>query len=118
MTNREIINMYEALYQITDYKFPAKIAFAIVLNKNKIESIYQAYIQARKDLLDKYSKPLETNPNEYYTPANDSPYWQEQKDLDELEIEIEFRKFSLDEISEIEIPLNIMNALMPMIAED
>lgn len=118
MTNKEILNIYNALLEIKTTPFPAKISYILMRNKNKMEPIVQAYLSAQQQALDKYAKPVENEKGKYYIPENTSEYWKEIKELDNIAVKIDLSSFSLKDIENVNISLEVMNALMPMIEEE
>lgn len=70
MTNEQIVDLYEELTEISqnkDLKFKATTSFALAKNKNLIEPFYNAVIEARSKLIEKYGEKQEDGwliPNE------------------------------------------------------
>ena len=118
MTNKELLNIYNALQEIKTTAFPAKISYTLVRSKNQMEPIMRAYTTAQREALVKYAEPVPEEFEQYYAPAQDSPYWKEIEDLDNMKVDIELPHFLLKDIENIDISLQVMNALMPMIEEE
>lgn len=70
MTNEEILNLYEGLCEISqnkDLKFKATTSFLLAKNKNLITPFYEAIIETRDKLIEKYGEQKEDGiliPNE------------------------------------------------------
>lgn len=118
MTNLELSNIYNALLEVKSMTFPARISYILMRNKNKIESIVQDYGTAKDEALRKYSTLIPNYKDRYYAPNSDSPYWNEIESLDNMETDVELIKFPLKEIENMELSLEVMNALLPMIEEE
>lgn len=62
MTNKEIFNLYEGLYELSqdkDLKFGVKISYIFAKSKNILEPFYNAIIDTRQKLLNKYGEVQE-----------------------------------------------------------
>lgn len=118
MTNLELSNIYSALLEVKSTPFPARISYILMRNKNKIEPIIHDYGMAKDEALRKYAKLIPDSNDKYYAPNSDSPYWNEVEALDNMETDVGLIKFPLKEIENMELSLEVMNALLPMIEEE
>lgn len=118
MTNLELLNIYNALLEVKSTPFPARISYILMRNKNRIEPIVLDYEAARSEALKKYSTLVPNYNDRYYAPNSDSPYWKEMEALNNMEADVGLIKFPLKEIENMELSLEVMNALLPMIEEE
>ena len=116
-TNLDLVGLYNTLIEQKKASFPAKVSFIISQNEKKIWDILQDYLEAKNQAIEKYCKPIEGEEGKFQLPPQDSPYWKETSDLDNTENEIELRKFSIQDLGDMELSLELMNVLLPMIEE-
>ena len=110
MTNTEIYFLYEGLNKLRGLgiNFPIRVGFNIVKNIKNLAKDYEAIEEARMDIIKKY-EPLE------------------EKDIDKVNVElielgnisnnIDLIYIKLDDIADLEIPLDILEAIAPIILE-
>ena len=118
LTNLDLVGLYDKLIGQKEISFPARISFIIARNEKKIWDILQDYLDAKNKAIKKYCTPVDGEPGKFALPPQDSPYWGEMKELDNTENEIEFKKFYIDDLKDMELSLEVMNALLPMIEEE
>lgn len=116
MTNKEILNTYEALSKLnkSDIKFNIKVSYKLAKNKKILQPFYEAIISAR------YKKLIEigeqnkdgtiTIPNEKIDEADKII-----KDLFEIDNKIELEKISLEELEEYDLEFDIIDGLYNII---
>lgn len=118
LTNLDLVGLYDKLIGQKEISFPARISFIIARNEKKIWDILQDYLNAKNKAIKKYCTPVDGESGKFALPPQDSPYWEEMKELDNTENEIEFKKFYIDDLKDMELSLEVMNALLPMIEEE
>lgn len=118
LTNLDLVGLYNKLIEQKETSFPARVSFIIARNEKKIWDILQDYLNAKNKAIENYCTPVDGEPGKFALPPQDSPYWEEMKELDNTENEIEFKKFYIDDLKDMELSLEVMNALLPMIEEE
>ena len=118
LTNLDLVQLYNKLIEQKETSFPARVSFIIARNEKKIWDILQDYLNAKNKTIEKYCTPVDGEPGKFALPSQDSSYWEEMKELDNTENEIEFKKFYIDDLKDMELSLEVMNALLPMIEEE
>ncbi len=122
MKNKEIMVVFEGLQNArndTSIKFSARTTFAIVKNMKMLESIIDALIESKNQLLQKLGVPDESNPGSYFIPEeNREILTKELETLDSIENEIKFQKIKWEDIKNLNLSIQAMEALYPMIEEE
>lgn len=118
LTNLDLVGLYNKLIEQKETSFPARVSFIIARNEKKIWDILQDYLNAKNKAIKKYCTPVDGEPGKFALPPQNSPYWEEMEELDNTENEIEFKKFYIDDLKDMELSLEIMNTLLPMIEEE
>lgn len=122
MKNKEIMVVFEGLQNArndTSIKFSARTTFAIVKNMKMLESIVDALIESKNQLLQKLGVPDESNPGSYFIPEeNREILTKELETLDSIENEIKFQKIKWEDIKNLNLSIQAMEALYPMIEEE
>lgn len=118
LTNLDLVGLYNRLIEQKETSFPARVSFIIARNEKKIWDILQDYLNAKNKAIEKYCTPVDGEPSKFALPPQGSPYWEEMKELDNTENEIEFKKFDIDDLKDMELSLEVMSALLPMIEEE
>lgn len=122
MKNKEIMVVFEGLQNArndTSIKFSARTTFAIVKNMKMLESIVDALIESKNQLLQKLGVPDESNPGSYFIPEeNREILTKELEALDSIENEIKFQKIKWEDIKNLNLSIQAMEALYPMIEEE
>ena len=122
MKNKEIMIVFEGLQNArndTSVKFSARTTFAIVKNMKMLESIVDALIESKNQLLQKLGVPDESNPGSYFIPEeNREILTKELETLDSIENEIKFQKIKWEDIKNLNLSIQAMEALYPMIEEE
>lgn len=120
MTNKEVTNIYEGLQFIksdTSIKFQARTTFAIVKNMKMLQPIIEAIMEARTQILKDLGTP---NGNDtYFIPEeNRAGFLKEMDKLDTVENEVTLQKIKWRDISSLNLSVQAMEALYPMIEEE
>ena len=122
MINSEILNLYEGLQNIKnseDIKFPARTTFIVVRNMKTLEPIVESLIEAKNQLLKELGTPDEKDPNSFFIPENNrKKFTQQIEELDNIDNDIEFKKIKWEDIEPLNLSIQAMEALYPMIEEE
>lgn len=117
-TNTQIISIYESLLMIRNKSFPTKVSYTIVRNLKTLQPIYEDIISARETLIQNNGTLVEEE-NYYKIDPDKAEYVnQELKSLSEAENEINLTMFKLQDIESMELSIEAMESLYPMIQED
>lgn len=117
MTNKEIFNLYEGLYKLSqdkDLKFGVKISYIFAKNKNILEPFYNAIIDTRQKLLNKYGEAQE-NGDWRVTKEKMDIFMSEWDSFMKIDNFIAIDKINIEELSEEKIGINLMEKLLPII---
>lgn len=134
LSNRELINMFEAAKRAADGKMGLKLAYAIAKNLKRIEGdcqVFTGQIQKRRQALidelaikDETGRPLVVDNQYQFTAENrlafDSRLAVLQNEVDELlatEVNVDLHRVKLDQFPD-QIEPWIVKGLFPMIDED
>lgn len=122
MTNNEVLSLYEGLQSVKnsgDIKFPARTTFIVVRNMKTLEPIVDAIVEAKNGLLKELGTPDEKNPGSFFIPEeNRQKLAQQMEDLDNIDNNIEFKKIKWEDIEPLNLSIQAMEALYPMIEEE
>lgn len=122
MINSEILSLYEGLQTIKnsgDIKFPARTTFIVVRNMKTLEPIVESLIEAKNQLLKELGIPDEKDPNSFFIPENNrKKFTQQIEELDNIDNDIEFKKIKWEDIEPLNLSIQAMEALYPMIEEE
>ena len=117
MKNKEIFSLYEGLYEISqdkDLKFGIKVSYMMAKNKNLLEPYYNAIVDTRQKLLEKYGE------------AQDNGDWHVGKDKLEIfmgewnafmniENFVNIEKIKIDSLEGEKIGVELTEKLLPII---
>ena len=122
MKNKEIMTIYEGLQKArsdTNIKFSARTTFIIVCNIKMLEPIIEALVESKNELLQKFGTPQASNPGSYFIPEeNRVVLSKELETLDSMDTEVKFQKIKWEDIEDLNLSIQIMEALYPMIEEE
>ena len=117
MKNKDIFTLYEGLYEIgqdKELKFDIKTSFILAKDKNILQPVYDAILETRQKILEKYGEPLENGdwrvPNEKI-----KDFQKEWNDFMEMENFISLQGITLEDIKTKEIHIDLMEKLLPLI---
>lgn len=118
MTNEQIIDLYEGLSEISqnkDLNFKAVVSFIFAKNKNLLKPFYNAAIEARQQLIEKYGQINEDN---WFIPKDNVQYFKTEYDtLMSVNTYIDLEKIPIDILEEERININLMEKLLPIIKQ-
>lgn len=117
MTNKEIFNLYEGLYELSqdrDLKFGVKISYIFAKNKNILEPFYNAIIDTRQKLLNKYGEAQE-NGDWHVSKEKMDIFMSEWDSFMKIDNFVAIDKINIEELSEEKIGIDLMEKLLPII---
>ena len=120
MKNKEIMVVFVVLQNArndTSIKFSARTTFAIVKNMKMLQPIVEAIMETRTQILKDLGTP---NGNDtYFIPEeNRAGFLKEMDKLDTVENEVILQKIKWRDISSLNLSVQAMEALYPMIEEE
>lgn len=122
MTNKEISMIYEGLQSLREdatLRFPARTSFIIVRNLRLIQPIVDSIVETRNLILVKLGMSNPLNPGEYtIPPENRESFIKQMEELDQVDNDLTLYKIKCSDIESLNLPINVMDALFPMIEEE
>lgn len=118
MTNKEIFDLYEgfvALGENKEVKLNIKASFYLARNKNLLKPYYNAIIETRSKLLDKYGEALE-NGNWKVPKENLKDFTKEWDAFMGITNIVDIKKIKLEDF-ESKIGIDLMEKLLPIIED-
>lgn len=116
MTNEQIIDLYEGLYELgqdSEIKLKAKTCFALAKNKNLLRPFYDSAMEARQKLIEKYGEP---NDDGWFVPNDQLPKFKtEFEALMKIDSYIATDSIPIQELENEKIGLELMEKLLPII---
>lgn len=116
LLNDEIYGLYEALYELkekNEISLPVTLAYQLVRNMQKLEPLYMAIEEARRNLFKVYVDENDIIPTDKMNEVN-----QKLKELGMIKEELDLYMVRLKDISYINLPIDVVRKLMPIIKED
>lgn len=122
MLNKDLVQIYDNLYRLrecSDIRFPAKVSFCIMRNIKILLPTVEAFEFARTTILQTYGAPAEDKPG-FYKIDDDKidAAMQELTNLENIDIKVEFQKIKLQDIESLNLSIQDMDALYPMLEEE
>lgn len=121
MTNRDIQVNYEALISLknrNELRFPAKTAYAVTRNLRLLSPIYQDIMNTRQAFIAKHADPSPDNPGMWnIKEGHIEELDKELTNLDKTDNKIILYTITFDDISNLDISIEDMDALYFMISE-
>lgn len=121
MLNRELIQIYDNLYKLSErneVRFPAKVSFCITRNIKMLMPIAEAFELARITILQDYGIEAEDKPGFYkIKPDKAEIAMKELQDLENTEVDLTLQKIKLQDIENLDLSIQDMDALYPMLEE-
>lgn len=116
MKNKDIYDLYEGLYEISqnkDLKFDIKTSYILAKNKHLLEPFYNAIGETKSKLLDKYGEPENDGWKVPKEKVKDfSKEWEEFMNIDNF---ISLQKISLDDLKEERLGIELVEKLLSLI---
>lgn len=117
MKNEDILNLYEGLKEISqnkDLKFDIKTSFILAKNKHVLQPIYDAIIDTRQRIIEKYGELTENN--EWRVPNKNIPaFYKEWREFMNMDSFVSLEGISLKDIQSEKIDVGLMEKLLPLI---
>lgn len=115
LTNGEIFQLYEFLYQIkqdTNIKLPIKAGFNLIKNIKTLSGIYEIISEQRMDIIKEYLNENQEVPVDKVEEVNIL-----LTELAEIENEVSLAYINLEDLKEINMSLNELELLSLIIKE-
>lgn len=117
MKNKDIYDLYEGLYEISqdkELKFDIQTSFILAKDKHTLEPLYNAIIEARQKAFEKYGKQLETG--EWQIPKeNIKDFTKEWNDFMEMDSFVSLQGITLEDIKSEKIGIDLIEKLLILI---
>lgn len=117
MTNREVINLFNALYTISKYdslNVDVTTCFLLAKNKRTLEPLCQSILETRKVLFNKYGQPDRND--QIIVPQQDVAAFTEEYDrLMNIPVDVELNKIPIENLKGLKLKMDIMEDLLPII---
>lgn len=119
MTNKEIMDMYEGLYEISqkpELQFNIRISYIFAKTKNILEPFYKAIIENKDKILQQYGT---SNENGSWHISNEvlKEFEQEWNHLMSIENEIELQQVKLEDFGDTRIGVELLGKILPLIKD-
>ena len=117
-TNSELLSLYEKMVELSnrDIKFSAKVSFTILQNMRMISPIVEDIEATRANILQEYGEPVPEQPGFFKARVGEEEEMATQlTELGNMENDICFKTINLEDLQNVELSLNDMEALYPMI---
>lgn len=117
MTNKEIFNLYEGLYEISqdkELKFGVRISYTFAKNKNILQPYYDAIVDTRQKILEKYGEPQD-NGDWYVSKEKMDIFMSEWNAFMEIENFVNLEKVKIENLEGEKIGIKLMEKLLPVI---
>lgn len=117
MKNKEIIQLYEGIYELREQDFGVKVGFIFAKNLITLEPYYKAIKASQRKLWEKYGSPNEEG---HLVVSKDkiSDLEKENDELMEIETIVNITKISIEQLEECKINLDQMLKIYYMIEEN
>lgn len=117
MKNKEIFSLYEGLYELgqdKELRFGIKISYIFARNKNILEPFYNAVIETREKLLEKYGEAQE-NGDWHISKEKMDIFMSEWNAFMEIENFVNLDKVKIEDLEGEKIGIELMEKLLPVI---
>lgn len=119
MKNSEIYDLYEGLVLLgrdKDLKFNAKISFYLAKNKNILEPLYNAIVDTRFQVLEKYGERQE-NGDYKVSVENMEEFTKEWDSFMNIDNIVTLNNINIDDFKDEKINIDLVEKLMPILKE-
>ena len=117
MKNKEIFNLYEGLYEISqdkELKFGVRISYIFAKNKNILQPYYDAIIDTRQKILEKYGEPQD-NGDWRVNKEKMNIFMSEWNAFMEIENFVNLEKIRIEDLNGEKIGVELMEKLLSII---
>lgn len=116
MKTSQAVQIYEILSGLSNQKFSGKVAFKLLQNMRKLSSIVTDYYTAQQAILDAHGEEIAERPGMFRAKAgHEEQFKQESQDLMNMEVGIQLMKISIDDLGDIQISMNDLDGLKPIL---
>lgn len=118
MTNREIVDTYNGLYELrrqVQHPFAASISYAIVRNLRMLQPIVEDIDATRREILERCGGALQEDGNYIIPPEHVAEAQAEIENLESFEENISLMTIKFDELSKLNLTVKEMDALYPIV---
>ena len=119
MKNKEIFNLYEGLYEISqdkELKFGVRISYIFAKNKNILQPYYDAIIDTRQKILEKYGEPQD-NGDWRVCKEKMNIFMSEWNAFMEIENFVNLEKVRIEDLNDEKIGIELMEKLLSIIEQ-
>lgn len=119
MKNKEIFNLYEGLYEISqdkELKFGVRISYIFAKNKNILQPYYDAIIDTRQKILEKYGEPQD-NGDWRVSKEKMNIFMSEWNAFMEIENFVNLEKVKIEDLNDEKIGIELMGKLLSIIEQ-
>lgn len=116
MKNYEILSTVQALNSL-DYSktaLPVRVGYTILQNRQKMRQVIEPFEEMRNSIFQKYAKG---KPELKQTDEGYAECAKEMNELGNEEQELDLKKIKLSDIENVELPAELISALMCMLEE-
>lgn len=117
MKNKEIVQLYEGIYELKDQDFGVKVGFIFAKNLITLEPYYKAIKTTQRQLWEKYGS-LNEEGNLVVSKENISALEKENNELMEMETIVNITKIPINSLEEYKISLDQMLKIYYIIEEN
>lgn len=117
MKNKDIFSLYEGLYELSqdkDLKFNIKTCFILAKNKNLLQPLYDAILETRQRILEKYGT-VQENGNWFISNENMDTFKKEWDSFMEMDSFVSLQNINLQDLKEQTLNIDLMTKLLPLI---
>lgn len=117
MKNKDIYDLYEGLYEISqdkELKFEIKISYIFAKNKNILQPYYNAIIETRQKILEKYGEPQEDD-SWHVNKEKMNIFMSEWNAFMDIDNYINLEKIKIKELEGEKIGIELVEKLLPII---
>ena len=119
MKNKDIYDLYEGLYEISqdkELKFGIKVSYIFAKDKNMLQPYYDAIIETRQKILEKYGE-LQDNDNWHVNKEKMNIFMSEWNAFMGIENFINLEKVKIEDLEGEKISIELLEKLLPIIEQ-
>lgn len=118
MKNKDIYDLYDGLYEISqdkELKLNARTSFYLARNKNLLEPYYNAIVETRTKILEKYGE-IKKDGSWFVPKSRIEEFTREWNAFMDIENIVNLQKIKVEDF-QTQINIEIMGKLLPIIEE-
>lgn len=115
--DKDIYDLYEGLYEISqdkELKFGIRISYTFAKNKNLLQPYYDAIVDTRQKILEKYGEPQD-NGDWHVNKEKMEVFMSEWNAFMEIENFVNLEQIKIEDLEGEKIGVNLMEKLLPII---